>query len=322
MPQFIRKIFAAALIVSCASFGLFATADENPVPRGLYEFTPSGSNPVFTGGGNDQWDKSIRERGWVMFEDGLYHLWYTGYAAGDGLRQLGYATSPDGIHWVRHSANPLSGESWVEDMSVVKFDGAYYMMAEGFHDWAHLLISKNKTTWKELGSITINNPDGTPIADPKDPDSHAGTPVLWRENGVWYLLFEHNDEAIWLATTTETPPLHFTKTQDDPVLSPGPDDYDKVAVAADSIIKIQGTYYLYYHATGQKPWGNWCVCLATSKDLIHWKKHGENPVGYYGDAPILVFNGKDYRFFVTDSPKDMRLYLPVEAVPQPDAIKQ
>lgn len=287
------------------------------VPRGLAEFRPYRENPVFKGMDNS-WDKYIRERGWIIFEDGLYHLWYTGYPKKRELHQLGYATSRDGINWTRYDKNPLVKDSWVEDMCVVKDGDIYYMMAEGFHDWAHLLISKDRINWTEKGSIIIRNPDGTIIADPSKPTSHAGTPVLLKEGDTWYLFFERSDEAVWLAAATDSTLLNWTKVQVEPVLSPGPEAYDSVAIASDCIRKINGIYYMYYHATAKDPWDDWCVCLATSNDLIHWEKYEHNPIGYYGDAPVLVFNGKEYLLFVTDSAKEMKLYYPIEKIPFPD----
>lgn len=106
--------------------------------------------------GDGAWDMIIRERGWVLFEEGRYHLWYTGYPDKEAFRQVGYATSPD--------------------------------------------------------------------------------------------------------------------------------IYDENAIAADFLAKISGKYYLYYVGTGQGSWDDWFVCLAISEDLIHWEKHRENPVGYYGST--------------------------------------
>ena len=204
------------------------------------------------------------------------HFEKTGWLQGRKSRPvtLGYATSPD---------------------------GAYYMMAEGVHDWAHLLTSTDRGTWNDHGSIVIREPGGTPICDPKDSNCHAGTPTLWRENGTWYLFFEQNDLASWLASTTEETPLHFTKVQSAPVLSPGPEPYDKVAIACDEIIKYDGKYYMYYHATAHDPWDDWCYSIAVSDDLIHWTKYGKNPLSYDGDAPILVDNGRELTLFVTES---------------------
>ena len=72
-----------------------------------------------------------------------------------------------------------------------------------------------------------------------------GTPVIWIENGQWYLFYERNDDAIWLAKSDDK--LTWTNVQDEPVLRPGPDEYDFGAVAANQIIKYKDRYYMYYH---------------------------------------------------------------------------
>ncbi len=76
-------------------------------PSELVRFVPYPGNPVFTPA-QGQWDARIRERGWIMRDDGIYKLWYTGYdGSKDGRRMLGYATSPNGIKWTRSPSNPL-----------------------------------------------------------------------------------------------------------------------------------------------------------------------------------------------------------------------
>ena len=65
-------------------------------PAELVKFVPYRKAPVFTAA-KGQWDAMIRERGWIMKEDNLWKLYYTGYATKDGLRMLGYATSKDGF---------------------------------------------------------------------------------------------------------------------------------------------------------------------------------------------------------------------------------
>src|SRR5438046_2710775 len=85
-------------------------------PPELVNFVSYGKEPVFAAEPG-KWDAKIRERGWILREGGLYKLWYTGYdGTQDGLRMLGYATSPDGIRWTRHARNPLDREHWIEDM--------------------------------------------------------------------------------------------------------------------------------------------------------------------------------------------------------------
>jgi len=90
-----------------------------------------------------------------MYEDSIYHLWYTGYADNKGDKQLGYATSPDGENWTRYQNAPLLQNSWVEDMCVFKVGSTYFMAAEGEHDWAHLLTSDDRVNWTDHGSFQI-----------------------------------------------------------------------------------------------------------------------------------------------------------------------
>ncbi len=104
---------------------------EVDFPLDLVTFA-SASEPLFRGTGPGHWDALIRERGWILREEGTYHLWFTGYVdkkAGPML--LGYATSPDGIHWTRSPGNPIYADDWVEDMQVVRDGDLLYMFAEG-----------------------------------------------------------------------------------------------------------------------------------------------------------------------------------------------
>ena len=44
----------------------------------------------------------------VIFKDGKYHMWYTGQVVkGKVGSKIGYATSPDGVHWTRVQSAPV-----------------------------------------------------------------------------------------------------------------------------------------------------------------------------------------------------------------------
>ena len=106
-------IFSLTVIATATAGDLF--------PPELVEFEPYSGNPVFERGEPGTWDERIQERGWILKEDDGYHLWYTGHKHEyNATMQLGYATSPDGIHWMRYPGNPLPTVRWVEDMMVVK----------------------------------------------------------------------------------------------------------------------------------------------------------------------------------------------------------
>ncbi|MEJ0104544.1 MAG: hypothetical protein WDO19_19155 [Bacteroidota bacterium] len=77
------------------------------------------------------------------------------------------------------------------------------------------------------------------------------------------------DLGIWLATSKDL--KVWTNVQDDPVIAMGPEQYDKYAVAMNQVIKYNGLYYGYYHASAYADWKEWSTNVAVSKDLIHWK---------------------------------------------------
>ena len=280
---------------------LSACSSDNRFPPEITQFIAYEHNPVFAGTGKDTWDKMIRERGYILFENGLYRLWYTGY--NDSLsdkKLLGYAESNDGIHWQRYKYNPLVKDDWVEDMCVVKYRQRYYMFAEGDGDIAHLLISNDGIKWQEKGSLKIFQTNGEPISA-----GPFGTPTVFIENGKFYLFYERNDLGIWLATSNDF--INWQNVQDEAVIKMGPQNYDRYAVAADQVIKYKDHYYLYYHATAFKSWKDWSTNVAVSDDLIHWKKFPRNPIiGDNKSSGILLINGKDIRLYTMHP--DVNLY--------------
>jgi sucrose-6-phosphate hydrolase SacC (GH32 family) len=269
-----------------------ARPQDVPFPEAIVTWAPIAENPVLRGAGGNAWDRKIRERGWILVEDGTYHLWYTGYNEDRAkTMSLGHATSKDGVHWTRDPANPIHDSSWVEDVCVVRDGDGYVMFAEGEGDIAHLLTSPDGLHWTERGPLDIRKADGSPISP-----GPRGTPAVWVEGGTWYLFYERGDLGVWLATSKDR--KAWTNVQDDPVLKMGPEPYDKEAVAVNQVIKRDGYYYAFYHANAHRPWKDWTTCVARSKDLVHWQKYPGNPiVGDNCSSGILV-----------DGPSGSRLY--------------
>lgn len=256
-----------------ASSQVQAQSPKDSAPWALVSWRAIAENPVFTGTGKDTWDRKIRERGYILVaNDGTYHLWYTGYAADKPpTMSLGHATSRDGVHWVRDPNNPIFDQVWVEDMCVVKQDGAFFMFAEGRHDIAHLLTSPDGLKWTERGPLDIRTTNGNPIKP-----GPYGTPAAWYEQETWYLFYERGDQGVWLAKSKDR--TVWTNVTDDPVLALGPAPYDQAAVAVNQIVRRDGFYYAFYHANAGRPWKDWTTCVARSSDLIHWEKYPGNPI--------------------------------------------
>ena len=285
-------IFTGILTQSCTDASKDQSASLS-FPSEMVSFRTADLNPIFAGTGDSaDWDQHIRERGYILREDEVYHLWYTGYQdKPDAELHLGYATSPDGIHFTRYPDNPIFAESWTEDMMVLKDGDRYLMFAEGRHDIAHWLTSGDKIHWSDRGSLGIRKTDGSKI----DPGPY-GTPTVWKEESMYYLFYERNDSAIWLATSRDL--NTWTNLQDDPVIDRGPEWYDKYGVALNQIVKYKGLYYGYYHGTPQPDWSLWNTNVAVSQDLIHWTKYKQNPILEENKSSgILVPDDEGFRMY-------------------------
>ncbi len=251
-------------------------------PSELVKFKQHGDKPVFTAAGPGTWEVKIRERGWIHLDptaDGTdaakpkYRMWYTGYdGTREGIKQLGYATSADGIAWSRHKEKLLVDQLWVEDMMLVPHCGTWHMFAEGRDDQAQLLTSRDGVKWQRAGSLDVRKTNGQPI----EPGPY-GTPTAWLENGVWNLFYERHDAGVWLATSRDL--KVWTNVSDEPVLRPGQGIHDRDLIAMNQIVKHKGRYYTYYHgsAKGETP-SLWSTCVAVSDDLRSWKKYDGNPL--------------------------------------------
>jgi predicted GH43/DUF377 family glycosyl hydrolase len=289
-------LVVAVLAGTVRPLALWAEEPLPDFPPELTQFVPYEGNPLFTGAGPGNWDEKIRERGWIIKEEGQYRMWYTGYSsARPDLMMLGYATSTDGLEWTRYEGNPLYDQHWVEDMMVVRHEGTYFMFAEGARDRAHLLTSPDGIHWSRVGQLDVRCSSGEPLSD-----GPYGTPTAWIEDGTCYLFYERRDQGVWLARSRDM--RVWTNVQDEPVLSPGPDAYDGELIALNQVLKYAGRYYAWYHGSGSKPAEGarqWTTNLAVSHDLRHWKKYPGNPVLQQNQSSGIV---------VEESPGCFRLY--------------
>ena len=276
----------------------------DPFPKELVDWVPYEGNPLFAGTGQDTWDREIRERGFILREEGSWRLWFTGYDSSKAKRSLS-ATPPrrTGSAGRGTGAIPSSTELWTEDVFVMKHEGVYQMFAEGTNDVAHRLTSPDGLRWEDQGRLDVRTRAGAPLSA-----GAYGTPTVWVENGTFYLFYERDDKGIWLATSKDL--RVWTNVQDEPVIALGPDAYDRHAVALNQVVRYRGRYYAVYHANADPAWkGPWTTCLAVSDDLVRWEKYPGNPVIRSDDSSgILVDDGQRLRLY-TMHPA-VKLWLP------------
>lgn len=126
----------------------------------------------------------------------LYRMWYSG---GDQYEPnaIGYATSKDGLHWVKSTQNPIftpdASMDWEKDRvtacQVVPWKGWYYMFYIGFRDVDHAEIGLARSKdgvhdWERYSA----NPIVRPTPDGWDSDA-CYKPYALRDNGRWMLWY-------------------------------------------------------------------------------------------------------------------------------------
>jgi beta-1,2-mannosidase len=130
--------------------------------------------------------------------------------------------------------------------------------------------------WRRASGAPILSPQGTGWES-------AGTfnPAVIERNGKFVMLYRAQDAAgtSRLGYAESSDGIHFTRRAE-PVLSPAA-DYEKDGGVEDPRLQRFGdTYYLTYTGYNMK---DAQLCLATSRDLIHWERKGVILPAYKGN---------------------------------------
>jgi len=127
------------------SFYLYYTAYDgsvNSIGVGRHVYGNAGwariSTPVLEVGGGTEYDGKAVMDPFVIYEDGLFKMYYTAVSASDAY-SIAYATSTDGYIWSKYNKNPILdaptsgwGSLQIKDPCVVKMvDREYYMYVTG-----------------------------------------------------------------------------------------------------------------------------------------------------------------------------------------------
>ncbi|MBN1339427.1 MAG: hypothetical protein JXA03_08890, partial [Bacteroidales bacterium] len=91
----IKILFLLLIIVSLAcqsnKKGTQEKTGQEEFPSEMVSFQAFENNPIFSGTNQNTWDAFIRERGFILIEDGIYKMWYTGYG---GMKLICHASDP------------------------------------------------------------------------------------------------------------------------------------------------------------------------------------------------------------------------------------
>src|SRR6266568_1814413 len=133
-----------------------------------------------------------------------------------------------------------------------------------FKNWHRLspqpILSPRGNTWESVGTFN---------------------PAVALDNGKFIMLYRAQDAngTSRLGYAESADGIHFTRRQE-PVLSPETDYERDGGVEDPRLVKFGDIYYLTYTGYNKR---DAQLCLATSKDLIHWQRKGVILPAYKGN---------------------------------------
>jgi predicted GH43/DUF377 family glycosyl hydrolase len=211
------------------------------------------SNPIIDVGASGSWDDTHVTHPIVLYDGTKYHMWYSGH---DGWTyRIGYASSSDGITWVKYSGNPVldcgpSG-SW-EDTHVthptVLYDGTKYHMWYTGHDGSHYRIgyaySSDGTNWFKSTANPVLNLGSSGSWD----DFHVYGPSIIYDGITYSMWYSGHDGSNWrIGYATSSDGITWTRDASNPVLDIGPPgSWEDVGVHSPTVLFSGGFYHMWY----------------------------------------------------------------------------
>ena len=231
------------------------------------------------------WDESTVECQWIIKENGLYKMWYTGRSAIHPSYAIGYATSPDGIHWTKDTLNNPVLEAgpvnWEADgclyCSVIYDEMQYRMWYNGLDAVTGKASIGHATSvdgvhWQK---DSLNNPILCPGSSGEWDGRHVASPIVLKIDEIyhmWYTGFRDSpvstSRRVGYAWSSDG--IHWTKYDDpttinapyaesDPVIVPSPSgQWDDGFLEASNVVLIGDSLHMWYGGnrlpTSTYPW--------------------------------------------------------------------
>lgn len=238
-------------------------------------------NPVLSGEAGTQ-------RAWtadpsVAYEDGVYHMWYTG--AGRQPWKIFHASSADGLKWEK-TERPLNEIG--HRASVVPHEGRYYMyLAHGGHDPDFQLEVSERPEGPFRHVRTVMRPE-----EEWEGDRFFCPDVIYDEDErlwkMWYSAKTIQAGAGWpepeaVGYATSEDGETWSKYRGNPILGPDRNvSWMGHAVCTLMVVKREGRYYGFSNVVGED--GHSRIAVTESADGISWDLAADSLTLDLGDA--------------------------------------
>ncbi len=224
----------------------------------------------------------------IIKEDDGWKMWYHGWSGASGKAEIGYATSENGINWIKYEGNPVvslvDSINWLDDAlfdpSVIKDDGIYKMwfsatgnVINGFiqDESIGYATSEDGINWKiENNMQPVKLGGDTTTYDIKG----AGFTSILKHDGIYKMWYSSNSGQIYsISYATSLDGVTWDKHQQNPVMSPE-ESFQEDDIFSPSVIYHNGYFHMWYSRTVSN-FSNSSIAYAISTDGINWTKTEE-----------------------------------------------
>lgn len=237
-----------------------------------FQWEEYNGNPVLEIGDGAVFDSRSIRFPCVIFDEGYYKMWYAGSHQDATDWSIGYATSPDGIHWTKYSDNPVLQASdfgwdggYVRLGSVLHVEDQYYMWYVGVPDEdttsaIGVAFSDDGMTWVKSSYNPVLRP-GRELFNSK---RIAVTGVQRMKNGIFEMLYSGLDDLGLRATGRAVSDDGIFWVQDplNPIISPaGTNDWNEYSSVGAIFIRKGNNYQFWFAGNGGYD-SNWNIGAA------------------------------------------------------------
>ncbi len=241
-----------------------------------------------------EWKHTFAGPGGLAVIDGTFHMLPAAYGA--GVATVGYATSTDGVIWVKGSDRPvldLASAPWaplefdhaLPRSLVVDADGVWHLYFE--IAWVDDFFEE--PFFARIGHVSTRDPgglwvfDGDPVLRP-NPDvswmaKRVASPSIVYEGGEFVMLFVgYGAEGGVVGRAMSSDGSNWT-VDPEPVLWPTA-DWERGEIARVDLVRFDGGYAMVFAGDSTSRRG-----LAVSPDSLAWFTHPANPFLTTSDLP-------------------------------------
>jgi predicted GH43/DUF377 family glycosyl hydrolase/predicted esterase len=205
----------------------YSAGDRSGFPNNIgYAWSEDGiiwtkySDPVLTPGNIEEWDYFNISVGTVIKEEAMFKMWYHGGTWMTGM-QIGYATSIDGINWIKHNSPETDSPPY--HVSDPVMTSGLFPEEWDFHSvWFPIVLSSQQGYEMWYSGSTLGS--------------------------VGFLHYATSSDGI-----------SWFKSESNPVLSHPPEWGDRSGYIGGSVLKYEDEYHLWYsnyhYQTGQSAIG-------------------------------------------------------------------